>query len=320
MAVPTNTVQTFDISRIREDLGDVINRLDKYETPFYSDMAEQGADSTSPEWMVDEAPAPDTNNAVVEGADAETDTMGPPDKVRNYTQILDKTFQVSSTAQVVNTAGMKEMARRMLLGGIALRTEVEVAMTSNQASVAGNATTARKMGGAEAFIVTNVNGGAGYASGGFNTGTKLIAASTDGTPRAATEAQLKDVIRKVWEQGGKNLNVLVGGAQKQVMSGFAGIATKQSAVSGSNSSQVTIYGAADVYVSDFGRHLIQPTRFIRNRTALVIDKSTWKRRVLQPMKPSDLAKTGHSDRKMFAIELTLQCQNEKANGKVADLT
>jgi hypothetical protein len=35
---------------------------------------------------------------------------------------------------------------------------------------------------------------------------------------------------------------------------------------------------------------------------------------------TDLAKTGHSDRKMLAVEFTLESSNEASSGVVADLT
>jgi hypothetical protein len=79
-------------------------------------------------------------------------------------------------------------------------------------------------------------------------------------------------------------------------------------------------GAADVYVSDFGSLNIIANRFSRSRTALVVDPSMWKLCYYQRFKTEDLAKTGHSDRKMLSVEFTLESCNEKASGRVADLT
>ena len=68
---------------------------------------------------------------------------------------------------------------------------MEARATGNFASVLGAAGTAGEMGGAEAYIKTNASRGASGASGGYNTGTGLIAIATDGTRRTATETLLR---------------------------------------------------------------------------------------------------------------------------------
>lgn len=318
MAVPTNTVQTFAQNRNREDLNNTINLLDAYETPFYSSIGASDTGNRSPEWLTHVAPSVDPTNAVIEGDDVVNDTTTQTTRYKNYVQLMDKVYGVSTTTTAVDSAGTKEAMRQKLLMGVALRTDVESFFTGAQASVVGAAGVAGKLGGAESYIATNISLGAAGAVGGFQTGTGLINAPTDGTQRAFTEALLKSVVLQAWTLGGKNLNVLVGGAQKQVVSGFAGITTKTSYITGSD--MATVYGAADLYVSDFGKHKILPTRFMRNRTALVMDFSTWEKIWLQPINETPLARTGHSIRTMLACEVTLKCWNEKGNGKVADLT
>jgi Family of unknown function (DUF5309) len=319
MAVPTGTVQTFAQNNVREQLFNTINLLDAYETPFYSSIGNDTAKTRTPEWLSHTAPAVNPSNAQVEGADATNVSATVPTRWKNVCQILDKAVQVSDTTQAVEAAGMKELARQLLLEGISLRTDIENAMAGNQASILGNATTAGQMASAEAFIASNSSGGTGYVNGGFNSGTGLVAAATDGTQRTFTETILKTSILNAWTKGGKNLTVLVGGAQKQVASQFAGIATKYNLANGNSSAGVTIYGAADLYVSDFGHHRILPGRFNRNRTALVLDFALWKKLWLQPIQQKDLAVNGHSIRKLLWAECTLQCINEAGNAKCADL-
>jgi Family of unknown function (DUF5309) len=318
MAVPTGTVQSVALNRIRERLPDMIDMLEAYETPFYSRIGTGDAKVSDPNWMTDEVAPPDTTNFVIEGDDAINDNAGQPVRIKNHCQLMDKTFQVSDTAQAVNTAGPKEKARQLLKMGIQLRTDIETFMTGNYASVAKTSTVPGRMASAEAMIATNVSGGVGYASGGYNTGTGLTAASTDGTARAFTETLFKNVVRDTWVKGGKNLNALLGPTQKQTASGFAGIATRNQQVVGVE--QAKILGAADIYISDFGSHRLEVSRFNRNRTALVLDYTTWEKLWLQPISEKPLAVNGHSDRSMIKCELTLKCTNEKANGKVADLT
>jgi Family of unknown function (DUF5309) len=153
--------------------------------------------------------------------------------------------------------------------------------------------------------------------------------TTDGTTREATEAQLKSVIALCWQNGADTSTVMVGGLMKQKYSSFAGIATQYRDNPGTKAA--VIIAAADVYKSDFGLHTIVPNRFQcygtgrtrndenANRTALVLDPGSWKLRFLQPIKKSPLAKLGHSDREMISCEVTLECDDEKKNGKIADI-
>jgi hypothetical protein len=55
------------------------------------------------------------------------------------------------------------------------------------------------------------------------------AGRTDGTQRAFTETILKNVIQLAWAAGGSPSSLMVNGPQKQVVSGFGGIATRTSA-------------------------------------------------------------------------------------------
>ncbi len=331
MTVPTNTVQTFAMVGIREDLSDVITNIAPMEVPIYS-MAKKGtAKNRTPEWEEDTLAAPDPTNKTIEGDDASNDTTAQPTRPKNVVQLFDKVVQVSSTAQAVETAGRdNELKYQMAKKGKELKRDIEARIAGNYASVLGTASVAGETAGIEAFITTNVSRGATGANGGFNSGTGLIAAATDGTLRVATEALLKDVIASAWINGGDPSIILVGPKMKQKFSGFTGIATQYRENSGQK--RATILGAADVYVSDFGEHRIVPSRFncygtgrtrdatdVNDRTALVLDPSTWSLKYLQPLKQEPLAKTGHSDRRMLSTELTLVCSTEKANGVLADI-
>lgn len=339
MAVPSNTVQTFGMVGIREQLSDVITMIDPTEVPFYSGISKRSAKNRTPEWQVDSLNPPNPENKNVEGDDASNDTATQPVRLKNVVQLFDKVFQVSSTGQAVETAGRgNELNYIALKHGKELKRDFEARATGNYPSVLGNASTPGEMAGAEAWIKTNVSHGAGGASGGYNTGTGLIAAATDGTLREATEALLKDVIQKAWTRGGNPSTIMVNGAMKQKFSGFNGIATQYRDNPGTKAA--VIIAAADVYKSDFGLHSIVPNRFMchgvaprdstwtnkartnikdANRTALILDLSSWSAAFLQPMKTVPLAKTGHSDRKMIYAEWTLECSDEQKNGVLADI-
>ena len=316
MAVPTDTTQTYGVVGRREDLTDVIHDVSPTETPFMSAIAKTTASNTFHEWQTDALAAASAVNAVIEGDDPGNDAITATVRLGNYTQLSDKVIQVSSTQRASNNAGRgDELSYQLMKRGKELKRDMESTLTSNNASVAGAAGTARRSAGFEAWIQTNDSRGAGGANTAFTAG--IQAAATDGTQRVYTETLLKDVTQLCWENGGEPTMVMVGAFNKKQMSGFVGIAD---AVRDTGSKRATIVAAADIYVSDWGELTIVANRFSRTRTALVVDPTMWKLAYYQRFKTEDLAKTGHSDRKMLSVEYTLECCNERSSGAVADLT
>jgi hypothetical protein len=316
MAVPTDTTQTYGVVGRREDLTDVIHDISPTDTPFMSAIGKGKASNTFHEWQTDALAAASASNAVVEGDDPSNDAITATVRLGNYTQLADKVIQVSSTQRAANNAGRgDELSYQLMKRSKELKRDIESTLTSNNASVAGNASTARKSAGFAAWIQTNDDRASDGSSTAFSGG--IQAAATDGTQRVFTESQLKSVLQLAWENGGDPSMLLVGAFNKRKASEFGGIAD---AVRDTGNKRATIVGAADVYVSDFGQLNIIASRFSRSRDALVVDPSMWKLCYYQPFKVEDLAKTGHSDRKMLSVEFTLEACNEKSSGIVADLT
>ena len=107
MSIITNTVQTFGMVGIREELSDRILNIAPTDTPFTS-MAKKGKTSSrNPEWQRDTLASPDPTNAQIEGNDlvSTSGTTGQPDRLKNIVQLFDKKVTVSDTAIAVNTAG-----------------------------------------------------------------------------------------------------------------------------------------------------------------------------------------------------------------------
>lgn len=316
MAVPTGTTQTYQAVGRREDLTDVIHDVSPTETPFMSAIGKTTASNTFHEWQTDALAAASADNAVIEGDDPANDTLTATVRLGNYTQLADKVIQVSSTQRAANNAGRgDELSYQLMKRSKEIKRDIESTLTSNNASVAGAAGTARKAAGFEAWIQTNDSRGTSGANTAYSGG--IQAAATDGTQRVYTETLLKDVLQLCWENGGDPSMVMVGAFNKKAMSGFVGVADQ---VRDTGNKRATIVGAADVYVSDFGQLDIVANRFSRTRSALVVDPTMWKLAYYQRFKTVDLAKTGHSDRKMLSVEFTLEACNEKSSGVVADLT
>ena len=73
MALPSNTFATYEAIGNREDLSDVVYRVDPTSTPFISAIETEKATGTFHEWQTQALAAVDTANAVLEGDDATTD-------------------------------------------------------------------------------------------------------------------------------------------------------------------------------------------------------------------------------------------------------
>ena len=227
MAVPSNTFQTYQAIGNREDLSDVIYRIDPTDTPCMTAFEREKASAVNHEWQTQALAAVDTANAVVEGDDATTDAATPSVRLGNLCQISDKVARVSGTQRAVEHAGRDdELEYQETLKGLELKRDMEsILVGTNQAKAAGDGTTnPRKTASVLSWIKTNTDkgtaGGAADPAAADGTGTR-----TDGTQRAFTETQLKSVLQKIWNSGGKPDTIFTGGFNKQVFSTFTGRAT-----------------------------------------------------------------------------------------------
>lgn len=298
----------------REDLSDVIYSISPTETPLLNTLARTKATAVFHEWQTDSLAAATTANAAVEGADATSATLSPTVRLGNYTQIVQKTIQVSGTLDTVNKAGRKsEKAYQLARASSELKRDIETILNANQARSAGSSSTARTMGSMLSWLTTNVD----KASNGANPTTIGSTTRSDGTTRTFTETLLKNVVASVFSSGGAPKVLLVGTAGKQKVSSFAGIAAQRYMAPAD--APTTIIGAADVYLSDFGSISVVPNRFMRARDAFVLDPEYAAVAYLRPFATNELAKAGDSDKTQILAELTLEMRNEAAHGLVADL-
>ena len=298
----------------REDLTDIIYDISPTETPFMSSIGKTKATAVYHEWQTDSLAAATTGNAAIEGADATSATLAPTVRLGNYTQIIQKTVQVSGTLDTVNKAGRKsEKAYQLAKASSEIKRDLETILCANQGRNAGTTTIARRMGSLLSWIKTNTD----FGSGGADPATIGVSTRTDGTQRTFTEALLKTVVSEVFVSGGSPKILMVGAAGKQKVSSFAGIAAQRYMAPGNT--PTTIIGAADVYMSDFGTMSVVPNRFMRTRDALVLDPEYAALAYLRPFQTNDLAKTGDSENTQLLAEVTLEVKNEAAHGGIFDL-
>jgi hypothetical protein len=318
MAAPTNTVTTVNNIGIREDLEGDIYRIAPEKTPFTSNIGKTKATNTLHEWQTETIEAVDTANYQLEGDDISTlDSARLTTRVSNYCQIFRKSGAVADTQTGVTLAGRAdEMDRQKMLAGIALKKDVEARFIGNYASNAQSGGTPRKSGGALAWITSNDSRGASGADGGFGSG--VVAAATNGTQRTFTETLVKAMLATAFSNGSQFSQAYMGGTHKQQFSSFTGIADIRTEVSGKG--MATIYGAADVYVSDFGSITLIPHQYGLTRDCLFIDPAMWAVATLRPTYTKALASNGDNEKFGMWTEKTLVCKNQLGGGVVADLT
>ncbi len=314
MALATNALATYEAIGNREDLSDVIYRIDPTDTPFLSSLDKEKANNVNHEWQT-QALAAAATNAALEGEDAQaTNAVTPTVRLGNVAQISTKIARVTGTQQVVQHAGRDdELAYQEMLKGLELKRDMELILSgTNQAKNVGNDTTARLTASVLSWIKSNTSKGASGSdpAAADGTGTR-----TDGTQRAFTEAQLKTVLNSIWVAGGKPDTIMVGAFNKQVFSTFTGRATPFEQTTAKK-----ITAAVTVYESDFGTLKVVANRFSRARDALVLQMDMWAVAYVRNMVSLELAKTGDSERRQILSEYALVARNEKASGGVFDLT
>ena len=320
MAAITNTYTRFDAKGVREDLSNVIYQISPEETPFMSNVGRENVSNTFYEWQTDDLASAITTNAQIEGDDITSFTAATPTvRLGNYTQISRKDVIISGTLESVDKAGRRsELSYQMAKKSAEIKRDMEATMLANQAAAAGSTSSARKTGALLAFLKTNTNEGSGGGDPSYT--TIPDAARTDATTtnlRSFSETLLKDVIQKVWTEGGSPSIVMAGPVNKQNLSRMAGIAAQR--YNNTTAKTSVIIGAADIYVSDFGQVSIVANRFQRERDVFVLDPEYASVAYLRPFQTVELAKTGDAEKRMLLCEWGLKIKNEKAHGAVYDL-
>lgn len=319
MSQLSGTYETYESIGNREDLEDVIYNIAPEETPFLSAIGKVKCKSTKHEWQTDSLAAQDESNYAVEGDEFSFADPDPTVRVGNFCQISKKTAMISGTLEAVDRAGRdSEMSYQIAKRGKELKIDVEAILLKNQASVAGTTDggSARKLGGLQSWLATNVDddGTAGH----YDANTGLTVAAINGTQRAFDEDQIKAVMQSCKTSGGNPSILSVGVFNKSAFSQFDGISLLRREAKGK--SQAVIDGAADMYISDFGTLSVVTNIRQPARAAFLLDPEMAAVGYLRPFKTVDIAKTGDAEKKGILVEYTLVVKNEAAHGVIADLT
>jgi hypothetical protein len=316
MAQPTNTLDSYDVRGIREDLSDVIYDISPEETPFYTACAKAKASNTLHEWQTD-ALRSSGDNAHIEGDDTIAEARSATVRLNNRTQIFKNSVVIPGTDQGLNKAGRaREMAYQVLKIAKEQKLDIEKAMFANQAKVAGDSSTARRMAGVPSWLTTNTNFQSG-SSGADPTGDGSNARTDDGTPTAFSQTKFDAVMQQIWVSGGKPDSVYLSAFQMNLALGFTGNNNQRSNIT-AEAEKVIKHMA--VYVTPWGTVEFKPTRENRARDVFIMQDDMWAVGVLRATKNEELAKTGDNEKRQVVTELTLVCRNEKSSGGIFDNT
>ena len=331
MAMTTNASNTFSQIGIREDLADIVYRIDPEETPFQSNISTAGrATNRYVEWQVQTLASPSLSNFQLEGDEPSATSATARSRIGNRTAISFKTFAVTTTANAVDVAGIDdELDEQRLLRGLELKRDMEVILLNNNKQETGGTLTVTECAGLATFI-TNTD----------NTGTdRFTSATGDGTDawnfanattRALSLTILNGALKEAYVDGGNPNFVMLSPDKKIDFSGLALSSSISGAVqvrqSISKTESATIVGSVESWLSDFGtcavtvnRQMASDTSFL-DITAYLVDSKYAEVAFLEPMQTRELATNGLSDKEMIFANYTLKVGAPKAHAFLSNLS
>jgi len=266
----------------------------------------RGYAGTTPENLADNQIINILGNAALEGADKPDVRFTNRVRCGNYTQIFTAAVEVSGTDMTAGHLGLademdyqKQERLRELLRDLENSVINGGQPTSNPE---GSGSIRRSIKGIIKHLSTNV----------FHTGDSGFPSGTD-----LDEAKINYVLRKVWENSGGNVDlIVVGGFQKRKINAFCADSRTYAAGDTVFSNMISIYE------SDFGVCRIVTTRWVPQDAAMLLDSS---RIGVLPLagrsfqfKP--LASSGDYECGELIGEYTLELRNQAAHGLIRDLS
>jgi len=303
----------------REDLSDVITRIDPDETPIFSALSKETGNGVFVEWQVQELAAASATNYQNEGADATYDTPTATTRLGNYMQISQKDAAISGTLDAVDKAGRdKETAYQKILKGIELRRDIEKSVATAQARSASDP---RKAGTLSSWI-TNVSIASDETAFNAGVGTGTHIPSDDGTDRTMTLAMIDAAMQAAYEDGGQPNLLVVAPAKKVAFSDLNSGSVTTNQINYTAPREAAMVGSVSLYLSDFGQLDVVIDRFTPSDRVYLLDSDYASICTLpgRNFAVTDLAKTGDADKFEIITEWTLKVSAPKAHGAVYNLS
>lgn len=307
-------------TNIREDLREMIWMLDPEETPVVTSIGRgPPAEQIKSEWLVQALGAADSN-VQPEGFRYAAQPARTPQRLFNECQIMFRSVTVSNTFRASNSVGGDEWNRQMLLKGKELRRDLEWWVTRGFVRAV---TDPRQMSGIQTFIS---QGSMGAGAGALPTGDGSNG-PTAGTARTLTLDMIASAMQQAYSSGGKPTAAFMSPRLKRVFSGLAiggtgNAIVAQQVVNSTATEPITIAGAVDGYLTDFGRIANAPDIFMPDGIILLLDPDYAD---IAPLDGRDMlterfAITGDAADGGVTFEGTLRVEAPKAHAMVGDLS
>tara|TARA_E500000318_G_scaffold108657_3_gene119960 strand:+ start:3267 stop:4211 length:945 start_codon:yes stop_codon:yes gene_type:complete len=301
----------------REQLADVIYRIDPDETPIFSALKKETSNGIFTEWQVQELASASATNYATEGADASIVAPTATVRLGNYHQISVKAVAVSKTLDAVEKAGRdREVAYQKVLKSLELRRDIEKAI--GDTDVARSGSDPRKSASLSCWITNGSVGAAGTFAAGVGTDT-----ITAGTARALTLALIEDGMQDAWTDGG-NPKMMVASATNRA--NFSDLSASGNLVSNdvnmTAAKEVTYVGSTSVFLTDFGTIEVAPSRFMGNDRIFLIDPDFASLATIngRNFAENEVAPTGDAEKFQIVTEWALKVQAPKAHAGIFDLS
>jgi|TARA_R110000822_G_scaffold53736_2_gene138422 hypothetical protein len=300
----------------KEDLSDIIYRIDPTDTPLVSSMKKETTKGVYHEWQVQELAAAVDTNYASEGADFAYANPAPTVRVGNYHQISVQAASVSNTLDSVDTAGRaKETAYVKVLKGLEQKRDIAKSLYKNEAL---SASEPRKAGKLVTWI-SNASVPSDMAVAANGNGT--AAADLTGTAAALTLAKIDAALLAAYTDGGNPSMLIMSPANKQNFSGLSSGSVSANQIQTTAPKEAAIVGSVSMYLSDFGTLDVTIDRQCPNSEVYCIDPDYVCLGTLagRDFKVTDVAPGGDATRFGIVTEYTLIVKAPKAHGAVLGL-
>lgn len=295
--MPDVLFKSYEAIGNREDLTDIISQISPVDTPMLSRFGKAIATNTYHEWQTD-ALASAVTTGGVEGADVDATALTPSTRLGNYTQISRRLFRVSDTQEAIQHAGRtSEYAYQASKALKALANDMEMSLHDGTGN-SGASGVARELKGVRAAITTN-----------------KITAATGSTSAALSVDTLNSLLRTIWAAGGKPNAIYVNGAQKEAIAKFTTPITRNIDAATKRYTSVI-----NVFDSAYGTLDVILDRYATASELLALQEDQFKVAYLRPVMTKSLPDGGGGKKGKVEAEYTLQYGNEKASGKITNLS
>ncbi len=299
----------------REDLSDVIYRIDPDETPLVSNAQKETTKGIFHEWQVQELAAAVDTNYVNEGADYSYVNPTATTRLGNYHQISVQAASVSNTLDVVDKAGRdRESAMIKVLKGIEQRRDINKSLYKNEARSGSDPRKAAK-------LITWITNGDKPSDMAFATGDGSDAADLTGTAAALTLAKIDAAMLAAYSDGGSPNMLLMSPTNKQNFSGLSSGSVATNQITMTAPKEASIIGSVSLYLSDFGELSVTVDRQCPNSEVYLVDTDYVCIGSLpgRMFSVSDVASTGDATKFAIVSEYTLIVKAPKAHAAVIGL-